>query len=190
MRFIQAQKLGGTYPTVNPRHSPHGIPPYGYRAMKDQNLANAGYSGSALPTRSQTNLPRILVVEDDNSIRQLSSAALRHSGYHVDAAEDGSAGWEALQASHYDLLITDNTMPKVSGVELVKMVRSAWMTLPVVMASGTIPTEALNRDSSLQLAATLLKPFTMDELLGTVEKVLRATEVAPPFSFPAMAGAA
>ena len=159
--------------------------------MKDQNIANAGYSGGALPTRSQTNLPRILVVEDDLSIRQLIPIALRDSGYYVDAAEDGAAGWEALQAGNYDLLITDNTMPKVSGVELVKMLRSARMTLPVVMVSGN-SLEALNRDSSLQLAATLLKPFSMDELLGTVEKVLRATEEAPGHTvfFPAMAGAA
>jgi two-component system chemotaxis response regulator CheY len=158
--------------------------------MKDQNIANDGQPGSAPPTRTQTNLARILLVEDDIGIRQLSSTALRNFGYHVDTAEDGSVGWEALQTSNYDLLITDNTMPKVSGVELVKMLRSARMTLPVVMVSGSIPLEALNGDSSLQLAATLVKPFTMEELLATVEKVLRATEVAPTVSFPAMAGAA
>jgi DNA-binding response OmpR family regulator len=160
--------------------------------MKDQFIANAGQPCSALPTRSQTNLPvRILVVEDDIAIRQLSAEALTSSGYQVETAEDGAAGWEALQGSNYDLLITDNTMPKVSGVELVKMLRSARMTLPVVMASGTPPAEALDGDSSLQLAATLLKPFTIGELLGTVEKVLRATE-APGHTvfFPAMAGAA
>lgn len=160
--------------------------------MKDQNIANAGQPGSALPARSQTNLPvRILVVEDDISIRQPSAEALTSSGYQVETAEDGAAAWESLQGSHYDLLITDNTMPKVSGVELVKMLRSARMTLPVVMVSGSIPFEALNGDSSLRLAATLLKPFTMDELLATVQKVLRATEEAPGHtaSFPAMAGA-
>jgi hypothetical protein len=51
------------------------------------------------------------------------------------------------------------------------------MTLPVVMASGAIPTEALKR--SRELAATLGKPFTMDELLGTVKKALHATEGPP-----------
>jgi DNA-binding response OmpR family regulator len=159
--------------------------------MKDQNIASAGYSGRAPPTRSQTNVPRILVVEDDLAIRQLSAEALTSSGYQVETAEDGAAGWEALQGSNYDLLITDNNMPNVSGVELVKMLRSAGMTLPVVMASGTPPVEALHGDPSLQLAATLPKPFTMDELLTTVEKVLRATEEAPGLtvSFPAMAGA-
>ena len=103
---------------------------------------------------------------------------LSTSGYQVDTAEDGAAGWDALQESSYDLLITDNTMPKVSGVELVKNMRSAHMTMPVVLASGAIPPEALNRNSSLQIAATLLKPFTGDELLGTVKKVLRETDSA------------
>jgi len=118
-------------------------------------------------------------VDDDNAICQLSADALTSSGYQVETAEDGAAGWEKLLANNYDLLITDNTMPRVSGIELVKMLRSARMSLPVVMASGTPPAEALNGNSSLQLAATLLKPFTMDELLGTVEKALCMAKAAP-----------
>jgi two-component system chemotaxis response regulator CheY len=93
----------------------------------------------------------------------------------VDSAEDGHAGWEALRRSSYDLLITDHNMPKVTGVELVRMVRSARMTLAVVLASGSLPMEELNRDQTLQLAGTLLKPFTCDELLETVEQALRTT---------------
>ena len=160
--------------------------------MKDKNIANAGQPCSPLPTRCQTNPTRILLVEDDLSIRKLSSMMLIQSGYHVDAAEDGAAGWEKLLANSYDLLITDNNMPNVSGVELVEKLRSARMTLPVVMASGTPPAEALNGVSSLQLAATLLKPFTMDELLATVEKILTTTEEATvhTVSLAAMAGAA
>jgi two-component system, chemotaxis family, sensor histidine kinase and response regulator WspE len=64
--------------------------------------------------------PRILVVDDDISIRELSAAVLMPSGYQVDTAEDGAAGWEALHGNNYDLLITDHNMPRVSGVELVK----------------------------------------------------------------------
>ena len=135
---------------------------------------------------------RILVVEDDDDIRRFNAEALTGSGYHVEAAVDGAQGWEALNASRYDLLITDNSMPRVSGVELVKMLRSEGMTLPVVMVSGTLPPEALNGDSSLQFAATLLKPFTVKELVGTVERVLRRAEVTPGRAvfLPAMAGAA
>jgi CheY-like chemotaxis protein len=109
---------------------------------------------------------RILVVEDDIGIRQLNVELLIACGYQVDAVEDGAAGWEALQAGSYDLLITDNNMPKLSGVELVKMVRSARMALPVILASGAIPPEELN----LNLSGTLLKPFTAVQLLRTVKQ--------------------
>jgi Response regulator receiver domain len=55
---------------------------------------------------------RILVVEDDISIRRLSTEMLIRSGYQVDAAADGAAGWKALQGKSYDLVITDNFMPE------------------------------------------------------------------------------
>jgi DNA-binding response OmpR family regulator len=135
---------------------------------------------------------RILVVDDEISIRELSAALLMASGYQVDTAENGAAGWEALHGKSYDLLITDNNMPKVSGVELVKKLRAARMTLPVVLASGAIPPEALSRNPSLQLAAMLPKPFLPDELLGTVKQVLRASDSAThphPELLPEITGA-
>lgn len=113
---------------------------------------------------------RILVVDDDSDIRQLSTEALAGSGYHVDAAEDGAAGWEALKANSYDLVITDHNMPKLTGIDLIKKLHSARMSVPVILSSGVISGEALE----LQLAATLPKPFTLDQLLGTVRQVLRA----------------
>ena len=131
------------------------------------------------PTRSQTNPPsHILVVDDDGDIRQLSAGALVRFGYRVDLAEDGAAAWKALQANSYDLLITDNKMPKLSGVELVKKLRSVGMTLPVVLASSAIPTEELERNPWLQLAATLEKPFSRGQLLETVREVLLAADDA------------
>jgi DNA-binding response OmpR family regulator len=104
------------------------------------------------------------------------TAALVGSGYQVDAAEDGALAWEALQAKPYDLLITDHAMPKITGVELVKALRSARMALPVVMVAGKLPTFEIARVPSLQLAATLLKPIAVARLLDTVENVLRATD--------------
>ena len=125
------------------------------------------------PQPGQGNEPRrILVVDDEACIRLLLSEVLAGSGYQVDVAEDGAAAWEALQAKPYDLLITDHIMPKITGVELVKNLRSARMALPVVMVAGTLPAHEL---PSLQLAATLIKPFVVAELLDTVENVLRPT---------------
>jgi DNA-binding response OmpR family regulator len=128
------------------------------------------------PIQGQTNPPnRILFVDDNIAVREASAKVLIRSGYQVDAAEDGEAGWKALHATSYDLLITDHNMPKLSGVELVKKLRSAQMKLPVVLASGVLPKEELDQNPWLQLAATLLKPFTIAELLETVRAALSAT---------------
>ena len=133
-----------------------------------QSRQRADSSASASPPN------RILFVDDSAAVREASAKVLICSGYHVDVAEDGEAGWKALHAARYDLLITDHNMPKLSGVELVKKLRSAHMNLPVVLASGVLPTEELKQNPWLQLAATLLKPFTIHELQGTVRAALSA----------------
>ncbi len=122
---------------------------------------------------------RILVVEDDTGIRGLCSDALIKSGYQVNTAEDGKAAWKVLQAARHDpdsyhLLITDNHMPKLSGIELIKKLRSAHMILPVILATGAAPMndEYLHLAESLQLAAILSKPFSTDWLRQTVKKIL------------------
>jgi DNA-binding response OmpR family regulator len=124
---------------------------------------------------NQTN--RILFVDDSTAVREATANVLIGSGYHVDVAEDGEAGWKALHATKYDLLITDHNMPKLTGIELVKKLRSARMNLPVVLASAVLPTEELDRNPWLQIAATLLKPFAIDELLETVKAALSATAI-------------
>ena len=130
------------------------------------------------PTRSRTNpSSHILVVDDDGEIRALSAEALVGFGYRVDAAEGGAAAWKALHAGSYDLLIAADKMPKVSGIELIKKLRFAGMTMPVVLVSSAVPTE-LNRNPwlQLQLAATLVKPFSSGQFLETVRAVLLAAD--------------
>jgi CheY-like chemotaxis protein len=82
---------------------------------------------------------RILVVEDNAAVRHLNVQVLALVGYEVYGAEDGVSGWELLKARNVHLLITDHEMPGLSGLELVKRVRSSGMTLPIIMATGTLP---------------------------------------------------
>jgi DNA-binding response OmpR family regulator len=116
----------------------------------------------------------ILYVENDLELRSLSAKALLKSGYRVDVAEDGQSGWEAICHGSYDLLITDNQMPRLTGLELVKRVWSAGLTLPVVMASGSFSAFDARRDPWLPIAAILQKPFAARQLLETIEEVLYA----------------
>lgn len=121
------------------------------------------------PTNS---LPRILVVDDEPDICRLNTEVLSECGYHVDAANDGTVAWHALNAGHYDLLIADNNMPTMMGLELIKKLRAGDMTLPVILMSGTMPEVDLASRPGLQIQATLNKPYTLVELLMTVRKVL------------------
>jgi two-component system chemotaxis response regulator CheY len=96
----------------------------------------------------------------------------------VDPAGDGAVAWQALNTSRYDLLITDYKMPRMSGVELLMKVHAVHMPLPVIMAAATLPRDQFARYPWLKPAAMLLQPCTVADLLGTVNKVLTATEVA------------
>lgn len=153
--------------------------------MKDNELLQAGESAGA-SVQSSTNSPhRILVVDDDSDLRRLYAEVLARPGYHVDAVEDGAAAWEALQANNYHLLITENSLPKLTGVELVTKLRAAHMAVPVVMAAIRLPKLELVQNPPLQLAALLSKPFYISELLQTVRAVLRAPgssggQITPP----------
>ena len=122
---------------------------------------------------------RILLVEDHDDIRLLSAKALARAGYEVDTAGDGLSGWEALQTHPYDLLITDNQMPVMSGFDLVQNLRSARMTLPVILASGGLGAQELNQNPWMQPAVTLPKPFTTDQMLKSVAETLPASATVP-----------
>lgn len=163
------------------------FPCLSYGAMTADQILAARELADIRPA-PQSNPPRrILVVEDDGDIRRLNTEVLIRYGYHVDAAEDGAVAWQSLNTGSYDLLITDNNMPNVTGVELLKKLHGARMALPVIMATGSVPRWEFTEYPWLLPAATLLKPYTLSELMGTVRKVLCATvaareQPAPPSS--------
>jgi DNA-binding response OmpR family regulator len=125
-------------------------------------------TGCAAARRSH----RILLVEDDEAVRRLNSRVLAQSGYAVVAANDGLAGWEAIQADDFDVLVTDHCMPGLTGLELVAKLRAAGRTLPVILASGTIGSEEEARMAWLKVSAALFKPFYPQDLVAAVESVL------------------
>lgn len=135
------------------------------QTMREKNILFAGKA---------TRPHRILVVDDDREIRRINSSALMHSGYYVESAEDGAVAWEALQCRRHDLLVTDNQMPHVSGVELLKKMYTAHHSLPVIMVTAAAPDHEFQKNPWLRPSATLLKPYTIDDLLNTVREVLCA----------------
>lgn len=138
---------------------------------------------ASVPVQCRTSPPpRILVVEDEPDIRRLNAEVLKSFGYKVDTAEDGMAGWKTLHAvrhapESYALLITDHDMPGLTGLALVKKLRAAHMALPVIMATGRLlPEDLFTRYDWLQPGAALIKPYSVEQLLGTVQAVLRPAD--------------
>jgi DNA-binding NtrC family response regulator len=124
--------------------------------------------------REKLHARRILVADDDECIRQIVSTALTDDGFDVDAAADGEQAWEALHHEHYDLLVTDNEMPRLKGIKLIERIRREGMSLPVIMASGSSSLKQAHNDSQLQITAMLPKPFKRLELLDTVRHALQS----------------
>jgi DNA-binding response OmpR family regulator len=153
--------------------------------MRNNHVLPARESASA-PLQSQSiSRHRVLVADDDVSIRMINIEMLVHSGYDVDAAEDGVTAWQALSSNNYNLLITDQNMPRLTGFELLKKLRDSGMDLPVILITGTLPKVEFTRYPWPQPEATLLKPYTFEELLGTVKEVLHEShdacqQIEPP----------
>ena len=146
--------------------------------MTDDDTRSTEKLGGA-PRPDQRNPPhRILVVDDEFDLRQLITYNLVQSGYDVDAFENGADAWEALQVNHYDLLITDNYMPKVTGVDLLHRLHGKGMALPVIMATGVLPMEEFARNPWLEPVAILIKPYTLADLLERVKAVMLAIDGA------------
>src|SRR5471032_969183 len=138
-------------------------------------LENPSKTVFVTPKKKPTRPPyNILLVDDELQARELHAGVLIRAGYDVNTAKDGADAWNALNLVSYDLLITDNKMPRVTGMELIKKLRSEDMMLPVILASGTVPAEELKRHPWLLLDATLTKPFSVEQLLEVVKQVLRS----------------
>lgn len=130
---------------------------------------------SVLPAAATDESNRILVVDDDFSLRTLEATILQRAGHHVDTADDGDAAWRALLEGKYDLLVTDYMMPRLSGLDLVRQLRKAQMALPVVMVSGTfdlLDPQSLIGDPWARIHAFVHKPFTVPTLLAAVQNAL------------------
>lgn len=122
---------------------------------------------------------RILTIEDDAAIRRGIVDALSFAGYDVIQAAHGDEGCKAAIAREYDLLLLDMVLPGKSGLEILREVRNARPTLPVIILSAR--GEERDRVNGLKLGADdyVVKPFSVDELLARVEAVLRRSPGRP-----------
>jgi excisionase family DNA binding protein len=124
------------------------------------------------PLRAVTDRPRILVVDDEASIRDLLAKTLALAEYDVDTAADGRTALERLRMYSYDLLIADLRMPGTDGLAVIREAKRLKEDLPVVIITGYSTEAAAIEAVNLCVAGYLTKPFRVPQVLAAAAKAI------------------
>ena len=118
-------------------------------------------------------MPRLLIADDDDEIRDLLEFDISHSGYEVDCAKDGMEALEKAMSINYDVILLDVMMPKMNGFEVCKNIRTSGKTVPILLltAKGTIDDKTQGFDCGAD--DYLVKPFDIQEVLLRIRALLR-----------------
>lgn len=120
----------------------------------------------------------ILIVDDEEGLREGLSKLLEGEGYAVIAAETGEEALQILQQSHIDLVLTDMRMPGMDGIELLKKIRERYGELGVIILTGYGQIESYIEAMNFGAIEYVSKPFKVNELKFIVNKVLSDSAVA------------
>lgn len=116
--------------------------------------------------------PKILVADDSGTIRALLKTALEGAGYEVDMADDGLSAYELGRNAEYDLIIMDQLMPGLLGLEVIERWRDEGMEAPVLMLTGVDDDRTAVESFDLGAVDYVRKPFRMTELMARIRKRL------------------
>jgi excisionase family DNA binding protein len=115
---------------------------------------------------------RVLVVDDESSIRELLQKTLALAEYDVDTAPDGRAALERLRLGNYDLLIADLKMPGMDGLTLIREAKRLKTDLPVIIITGFSTESSAIEAVNLGVAGYLTKPFRVPQVLAAAARAL------------------
>src|ERR1700759_4381081 len=130
---------------------------------------------STVPKRS----PRILLVDDEQSIQTLLSYPLRRDGYEVVQATDGREALERFEEQPFDLVVLDLMLPKLDGLEVCRRLRGR-SSVPIIML--TARSDEIDKVVGLELGADdyITKPFSLREFSSRIKAALRRAEMPRP----------
>ena len=116
---------------------------------------------------------RLLLIEDEIHLAEAISQILKKNNYTVDMVHDGEAGYDYGMSQIYDMILLDIMLPKMNGIEVLKALRQAGLTIPILMltAKGEIGDRVTGLDSGAD--DYLPKPFATEELLARIRALFR-----------------
>lgn len=116
----------------------------------------------------------ILTVDDSASIRQMVSFTLKGAGYDITEAVDGKQGLDKAQAARFDLVLTDQNMPNMDGLTLIKSLRAlpAYRSVPILVLTTEAGDSMKSQGKAAGATGWLVKPFDPQKLIDVVRKVI------------------
>jgi two-component system, OmpR family, response regulator len=122
---------------------------------------------------------RLLVVEDEPSIRELLAASLRFAGFEVDTASTGTDALRSVERVRPDLILLDVMLPDRDGFEVVRRLRSGGLSVPVLFLTARDGAEDKITGLTIGGDDYVTKPFSLEEVIARVNAVLRRTKAQP-----------
>jgi two-component system cell cycle response regulator CpdR len=119
-------------------------------------------------------MTRILLAEDDDSLRGFLKRALERAGYEVRACADGEEALEALPEAEWDLLLTDIVMPGADGIEVARQAAVIQPDLRIMFITGFAAVALAAKESAPEGAKVLSKPIHLREIVSEVERMIAA----------------
>jgi len=119
-------------------------------------------------------MARILIIDDDDTLRGIIAKSLTHAGHTITQANNGRKGVAMYKSAPTDLVITDLVMPEQEGMETIKVLHQGFPDLPIIAMSGGLDGSPLYLDLTRRLGAriTLTKPFTLQQLKVAIDEIL------------------
>ena len=117
---------------------------------------------------------RVLIADDDHNICFIVSTVLRRQGHTVEIVKNGKEAIELfmLKPGYFNVLITDNDMPLVSGLELVDHLRNSEIQVKIIVMSGSLTMELVSAYRNKHVDNILQKPFTVEDLSSALNDIL------------------
>ena len=115
-------------------------------------------------------VPRILVVDDEKVVREITQAFLTLNGYDVNTAENGKEAFEKMLSTHYDVVITDVQMPIMGGIELLERISQIKADTVTILLTGSPVNKS---ECSQKPFAHLCKPFSHNQLIQVIQEGLK-----------------
>ena len=114
---------------------------------------------------------RILLVDDEESIRSATEIVLTSKGFTVTCAPDGKMALDLYRAApdNFDVIVTDQSMPEMTGTELSQAIRSLKSNISIILSSGELGIQDKEKVRGLGITAFIQKPWTTDQLIKVIQ---------------------